>query len=975
MRILENYERGIRVKQVEQNHGHTYAWLFSDVVPFQDWLRGVVPLQQESIFWIQGKPGSGKSTLMKYALLNRKTRELLQESNQGPWSLIPFFFSDRGSPIQKTVEGLLQELLHRILSHYTELIELVISISLRITLSDFSKRRFIFEDHDLGRVVWSRKSIQDARKFIADNTEHGGARTMCTSEVIKKALVAITRQSEVQMNILFFIDALDEHQGSHRDLVEILKSLSNPESSATVRIKLCLASRYESVFPGAFHDSPGFAIQDYTHSDIKQYVIDHLQRTFDISNFSEVDRKQIKPLTVDIVERAKGIFIWVKLVVDELIEGIIDGNSISQLRQILASIPTGLDALYNRIIQKRKPEHLIETYIMAQVLLCSLDPVSLQSLMAITDVALSDDAVEKMSLPRMRQRLASRCGGLIDIYEETTNQYNVGDKKHDGQKNIQEHAEDDENGNSCDKTNSKETGSNSYEQSLSEDGSEDSSDDNNSREHQFGISVPEQQHMNDLINNELFGSDDESGKVYRVQFLHQTVKTFLESPRNTKAMSRDPEQCPSENGWSYILRFCVKAMTQMEFNQALVHRSIIKRLFSYAKLLEQHTKTDSADLLGNLLIEHRNWFPENFEYSVCAEKRAPGERKRIWDHCVHFIPHNRLRTDGLNLWQICAHDDQRSSRGFLLLRCRALPIHPSTRTFDLVLLAAYYGLSYYVQRKVLEGTSLICSKSNHSLLWATVDHCLRSRSVASFTEELELLDFIIQRSPNVDLVYSRRTPLALTIDSTVRYLDPAKGINPLILVRKLLCAGADAGTIIEDCEDCEALGWVISSFGGSPQHQRGSEIAKLLLHHGANPRIAAQNSLKPLYYSILWGNEMCTETLLRYGADPSNVGTNISALEQSTGSVWVPPGLTKWQHQEFQKFQRHAVQMHDLLVKYKNPACPPPLCQCMQKRDNKDNKELATYLDHLSVEGPAANLADGEACSYLNSLFSESPLE
>ena len=548
---------------------------------------------------------------MKYALLHPRTQQLLQESYQGSWTLIPFFFSDRGSSVQKTVDGLLQELLYQILCHYRELVELVTSVSLRSICQESFATIFTFDDRDPGRIVWSRESVQDARKLIKDDAEFGDVGRVCSPEVVKKSLDTITRQNKVPMNITFFIDALDEHQGNHRELIDILRHLSSPENSAAVRIKLCLASRRESVFPGAFTKCPGFAIHDYTQSDIKKYVVDRVESSFGLSNVSDDDREKTKSLTAGVMERAKRVSVWVKLVVDELIQGIDDGNSISPLRRTLSSIPTGLDALYKRILQKRKPEHMLEFYIMAQILLCSLDPMSLQSLMAITDVALPGGVVETMSIFRMRQRLVSRCGGLIEKYEETPDGHYAGEYQ---QEYIIEQSLTSENAEISERNNDEENRDH-YRELAFEEGQLTLEESQLAfeesellfKEDEPQVSVPYLaspfhviEPLNHTIDIELSESHGQSDKLHRVRFLHQTTKSSFETPANIMAMFKDPKQCPTENGYNNILNFCVKAMTVMKFNQALIHRTIIERLFSCAKLLEQCTGAHSADLLDML---------------------------------------------------------------------------------------------------------------------------------------------------------------------------------------------------------------------------------------------------------------------------------------------------------------------------------------------------------------------------------------
>lgn len=871
---------------MEKNHGYTFAWLFGDTVPFQDWLQ-----QREPIFWIHGKPGSAKSTLMKYALLHPKTQELLQKSHQGLWTLIPFFFSDRGSSIQKTVDGLLQELLYQLLCHYEDLIELVISSSLRSILPEISLKSYTFDDQEPGRISLDLESIQNAHKILKDDIEPGGARRLCAPKVLKEALMAIVQQDKIPINVLFFIDALDEHHGSHIELVEILKCLSNVENSTTVRIKLCLASRQESVFPGAFHKSPGFAIHEYTHSDIEQYVGDHVESAFGLSIVTEDDQKQVKALSNEVTQRAKGVFIWVKLVVQELVEGIVDGSNISQLRHCLESIPTELDALYTKILEKRKPEHVFEMYIMSQILLCSRDSVSLPSLMAITDLSLPGIVVETTSTHRMRQRLSSRCGGLLEIYEETHA------KKMDAEETDDEETGDEE-------TDDEEIG--------------------NEEMSNNGPIYKQYEYIRGLIDDELSISHDEKHKIYNVQFLHQTVKSYLESSGNIKSMFKDSEHCSIENGWSYILMFCVKAITQMEFKQALSYRTIINDLFYYAWQLEQCTKTDQTELLDLLLVEREGWFPDSFDMRL----RTQGRALDIWKNCVHTVPHTRLRPDGLNLWQICMdNSDQGLAEMIAVLRCLALPTSSSLRAFDLLFLATCYGLSYYVKRKILEGAPLVCPQTQRSLLWAASEYYTSPLSAGSSSESLEMLDLIISKGSCVDLIYHDLTPLGNTL-SDLDDFDNEKAIQSVVIVRKLLCSGADANTLIRGLA---ALSFSTIDCCYEPSRHT-YEIFELLLQHGAKPSSVDGKGYKPLFWTIHWGHVNLTETLIRYGADPSNVGNNVNAMEPLAHAE--PPTRLLYDSMDWSKFQQNAAKMHDLLVRYKDPPPPPPLCQCKQKEAN-----------------------------------------
>ena len=67
---LNNTSRSVRLDAVPQAHKDTFQWAFDSRL--SDWL-----LFGRGTFWVSGKPGSGKSTFMKFIANHPKTRELL----------------------------------------------------------------------------------------------------------------------------------------------------------------------------------------------------------------------------------------------------------------------------------------------------------------------------------------------------------------------------------------------------------------------------------------------------------------------------------------------------------------------------------------------------------------------------------------------------------------------------------------------------------------------------------------------------------------------------------------------------------------------------------------------------------------------------------------------------------------------------------------------------------------------------------
>ena len=123
-----------RYEEIQEAHSKTFEWIFrraeqSDLPwnDFSKWLR-----QDANIYWINGKAGSGKSTLMKYIYDSRHTAEYLREwgckrlSITSQCCIASFFFWNSGTDMQKSQQGLLRSLLFQVLGHNPNLIPLVL---------------------------------------------------------------------------------------------------------------------------------------------------------------------------------------------------------------------------------------------------------------------------------------------------------------------------------------------------------------------------------------------------------------------------------------------------------------------------------------------------------------------------------------------------------------------------------------------------------------------------------------------------------------------------------------------------------------------------------------------------------------------------------------------------------------------------------------------------------------------------------
>jgi hypothetical protein len=312
-----------RYENVAEAHAKTFNWIFEESTSkerswssFTEWLKG-----DDSIYWIYGKAGSGKSTLMKYICEDSRTPKLLAQ-----WGgtdkyvlMVAYFFWVSGTPDQSSQIGLLRSLLYDILSQQRNLIPVV------------------FPDQ------WTSIDPRNPETY---------PRRSWTFHYTKRALKALF-SLEVG-KIALFIDGLDEYSGDHTDITQLFESIQSPE------VKLCLSSRPLVDFQDAFHNCAKLKLQDLTFNDVKIYVNDKLAENKLMKDLSISEPIQAPHLAHEIVSRAEGVFLWVMLVVRSLLSGLRNKDRISDLQRRLELIPTEISALYHYMLTHIQPFYLEE---------------------------------------------------------------------------------------------------------------------------------------------------------------------------------------------------------------------------------------------------------------------------------------------------------------------------------------------------------------------------------------------------------------------------------------------------------------------------------------------------------------------------------------------------------------------------------------------------------------------------------------
>ena len=137
-----------------------------------------------------------------------------------------------------------------------------------------------------------------------------------------------------------------EDGGSDLELVMQLKRLSSSH-----HVKLCLSSRPRNVFQTHLisDESRHITLHNHTSKDIERFVqsrIDHVQPPI------HIDAPDLKQLQQLIAIRSSGVFLWVVLVVRELLDGMEPPFSMPEVRERLLLLPETQDEYFQRILDK-----------------------------------------------------------------------------------------------------------------------------------------------------------------------------------------------------------------------------------------------------------------------------------------------------------------------------------------------------------------------------------------------------------------------------------------------------------------------------------------------------------------------------------------------------------------------------------------------------------------------------------------------
>ncbi|KAL6922925.1 hypothetical protein FSST1_000199 [Fusarium sambucinum] len=269
---------------------------------FNSWLQS-----NDKMFYIQGKPGSGKSTLIKFILEQDLTHVLVQRWNPDAMAL-SYFFWKIGSEEQNSIKGLWCSLLYQLLRDQQQLI---LSI-----LQHFCHLSQHSEYHD-----WAMKYLQTVWEYLLKTDK----RPLC-----------------------IFIDGLDEirNEDGFSRLLESIDTISMfPE------IKLCVSTRPEARIVRwlEMKKADGILLEDLTRYDMLVFV---RKKFHELLPTSHISSDILDQLQEELVDKAQGVFLWLHLATRSLVEGIENMDSEDILFARLNALPGDLENLYIDLWQR-----------------------------------------------------------------------------------------------------------------------------------------------------------------------------------------------------------------------------------------------------------------------------------------------------------------------------------------------------------------------------------------------------------------------------------------------------------------------------------------------------------------------------------------------------------------------------------------------------------------------------------------------
>lgn len=292
---------------------NTCQWI-SQAPAFETWVERNGVDVHPGLLQIIGKPGSGKSTLMKRMFETAWQLSTRTLDSDGVCA-VSYFFNRRGHALEHSVKGMLHAILYQIGSFFPASLQAL-------------------EAHTEAGLSWLEKSHPSS--YL---------------DILKAALVRIMTSTDLAPpRTIIFIDALDECDLSDAaDVGYFFAELTKSSHNAGVKLDVCISRRE---FPHVtVRNCLEIHMEEYNQEDIRQYVRQKL-------GITNITAQHTDALEDTLATRSNGIFLWVVLAVDGILKDVEAGKNSKYILQRTKSLPKALEDLFCQMLEQMSPEDI-----------------------------------------------------------------------------------------------------------------------------------------------------------------------------------------------------------------------------------------------------------------------------------------------------------------------------------------------------------------------------------------------------------------------------------------------------------------------------------------------------------------------------------------------------------------------------------------------------------------------------------------
>ncbi|RMJ24156.1 hypothetical protein PHISP_04962, partial [Aspergillus sp. HF37] len=364
---------------IERRHANTCEWILG-LDEYKNWRS-----QSRGLLWIKGKPGAGKSTLMAF-LYDRLKEQHCTERGIG----LEFFFTARGTEMQRTPLGMFRALLNQLLRKDPAVCS---------NVREVYKEKCSAFGHSERSREWQQRELE---------------------QLLQDAIIASAKRQQVTI----FVDALDETgQKFASELAKYFHKVNYRAAQEDAAAKICISCRHYPIPTSV----PGIEVwvENHNSDDIATFV-HHNFHPENLLAGDSPDREAWQDLKEDLIQRANGVFQWAHVVVPLVEQKFARSESPEDVRRWLQQVPDEIGSVYQYILENViEQEGLSRSFLLFQWVCLAERPLSVTEMrhaLAAKDTLAAPYQIQCHETPnfvksddRMKQYVVALSGGLTEV--------------------------------------------------------------------------------------------------------------------------------------------------------------------------------------------------------------------------------------------------------------------------------------------------------------------------------------------------------------------------------------------------------------------------------------------------------------------------------------------------------------------------------------------------------------------------------